>query len=316
MYSLVFFGTSDFSAKILQNVSKEFDVLAAVTKIDKEVGRNKVLSQSPVSATAKTLGIEVIKPPSLKNQEIFEQLQAWNADIFLVVAYGKIIPKNILELPKHGAINIHGSLLPKYRGASPIQAALLNGDSKTGISIMLMDEEIDHGPVLAEKELSIGKDENYEQLENRLALLAAEIINPSLKNYIGGKIKAKEQKHNQASFTKIIAKDAGLIDWQQSAHQIYNKFRAFSKWPGIFTKYNGKTLKILDCAIVEQGFSAFGEHRPESEIAVVAHYNGKIIVPCSEGAIELKMIQLEGKTPTAATDFILGNKNFIGAKLG
>ncbi len=313
MLKIIFFGTSEFSAKILATLAKQFDVTAVITQPNKPVGRKQILTASAVSVEAEKLGLNLLKPVSLKNPEFLQQLKVLNADIILVVAYGKIIPRSILDLPKIGALNIHGSLLPKYRGASPIQAAILNGEEKTGISIMLMDEEVDHGAVLLEKSLEIGSAETFLQLEARMADLAGEVINKTIEDYATGKIKPEQQDHSKATFTKIISKEDGLINWNESAKQIYDKFRAYQTWPGIHTKLDGKNFKILSCKVYSG--QPNHAHGPE-HIGVVYLEDGNIFVPCSSGHLQLLEVQLEGKNPVAIQDFIRGYKNFIGAKLG
>jgi methionyl-tRNA formyltransferase len=299
----------------------EFLVVAVVTATDKLVGRKQELQSSFVALEAEKHKIPVLKPDRLKDPEFAEKLKAYNADIFLVAAYGKIIPKNILDLPAFGSINIHGSLLPEYRGASPIHAAIIDGQKKTGITIMRMDELMDHGQMLFKHELPISSEQTQPELEKDLALLAAEHIAEDLKLIASGKIHPQIQDHSKATFTKIIDKEDGRIDWSKSAADIYNLFRAYAGWPGIYTFFDGKRLKIIECKIAELGADIIGEKNAKKITSgEVFEKDGHLLVACGSGlgersVLEILSLQLEGKNISSATDFARGYKDFIGAKL-
>lgn len=310
MEKLIFFGTTTFSVKILRELQKKFEVVLVISQPDKPVGRKQVLSPSPVSIFAKENKLEVIKPSSLKEFEVLEKIKSASADIFLVVAYGKIIPKAILTLAKRAALNIHGSILPKYRGASPIQAVLQKGDKSTGVTLMVMDAEMDHGPTLSVAMLQIDQNEVFEQLEARLALLASENINIWINEFILGKIKPQEQNHSQATFTKIIKKSDGLIDWNLPAGQIYNDYRAYHQWPGIYTFFADKMLKIKKCRLFTQQLSV-----SNLPVGSVIKFSDNYLVACGEGLLQIEEVQIEGKNQLSITDFVRGQNNFVNSVL-
>lgn len=300
---IIFFGTSQFSAEVMQTLAEKYELAAVVTQPDKPVGRKQAIQQSPVAVLAAQLGLLVLKPDSLKSPEVEAQIREIAADLFVVVAYGKIIPKNILDLPKRGAINVHGSLLPKYRGASPIHAALADGQTETGITIMLMDEQVDHGPILATQAVAIGPDDTFPVLEQKLAETAQILLIKAIDGYISGTITPLQQDHDQASFTKILSKDSGKIDWHRSAQEIYNLHRAYILWPEIWTTWNNKILKIKKCQ----------PDTADNTPGLVFEDSGKILIGSSKGSLALQEVQLEGGKAMPISEFIRGHKDFIGS---
>jgi len=310
---IVFFGSSEFSARILEALHKIYEIPLVITQPDKPVGRKKILQSTPVAVLADRLKIPLIKPGSLRKQpEVFTKIQDAAPDLFVVVAYGKIIPDELLQIPKKGPINIHGSILPKYRGAAPIQGALAAGASETGITIMLMDAEMDHGPVLSTANLAIGPDETFEQLESRLATLAEQLILKTIPEFLSGKITPIEQNHSQATFTKIISREDGAIDWKKTAAEIYNQYRAFHAWPGIWTIWQNQTLKINKCRVeasqpADKKIAAPGE---------VLTFDGRLLVQTGQGLLEIEELQLEGKNRAVAREFLNGHRSLIGSILG
>ena len=268
---LIFFGTSDFSKPIFEALKKE--------------------DYSPILW-------------SLDNS--FDDFKKMQPDICIVAAYGKIIPKEYLEIPKYGFLNIHPSLLPKYRGPSPIQAAILNGDKETGVTIILMDEKIDHGQIIAYEKLKI-KNEKYKDLENRLTKLGGKLLIEILPEWTIGKIKAKEQNHNEATFTKKFSWENGKIDWSKSAEEIDRQIHALNPEPGTWTKWQGKILKILETKPLES--------KIVDETGKIIFIEDQIIVKCGQNALFLKKVQLEGRKPTQIQDFIRGHQNFINSVL-
>lgn len=304
---IVFFGTSNVALPILEMLHQHHDVPAIVTQPDAVVGRNKELSESPVSVLANEMEIPLFKPQQVKgNDQFFEQLKKIEADIFIVVSYGKILPAEIIVLPKFKTLNIHFSILPKYRGASPIQAALLNGDTQTGTSIMVMDELLDHGPILATEQCAIDIDDNYVTLSQKLAHISANLLKKVLPRYAANEINPVEQDHSQATVTKIIKKQDGCVNWDFPAQHIYNQFRAYFPWPGIWTTWNNKVLKILDCLPVNGIDSALP---PGSILA-----DGVVVCGNASGLKILKL-QLEGKNETDSKSFLNGYPNFVGSQL-
>jgi methionyl-tRNA formyltransferase len=257
--------------------------------------------------------LATFKPETVQNNsEFFGQLQGLKADIFVVVAYGKILPMEIINLPQYKTINIHFSVLPKYRGPSPIQSALLNGDEQTGTSVFILDQKVDDGSLLAQEIIGIEPDDNYFTLSDKLAKLSAGIINRVIQDYTSGLVTPLPQDETRASFTKIIAKADGKINWQNSAAEIYNRFRAFYIWPGIWTTWNGKIIKITDC---------LPDPDLQTESGSADNYGcGKMleggVVACgNETFLQIKQLQLEGKSEVATADFLNGYPAFVGSKL-
>lgn len=303
---IVFFGSSNFALPVLEELNTHHEVLAVVTTPDAPVGRSQVLTETPVSALAKDLKIFTYKPASLKNNSNFsEELKKLDADVFIVVSYGMFLPDEIIAMPPFKAVNVHPSVLPRYRGPTPIQTALLNGDEQTGASIMLLDSEMDHGPLLAQKIINVEPDDNYFTLTDKLAKLSAHLLLDTLEDYRQGRVTPLPQDHAAATYTKIISKQDGKIDWQKSSTQIYNQFRAFYPWPGIWTLWNGKKIKILDC------FPA--ELSSESEPGAVLE--GGIISCGQKTFLKIRSLKPEGKNEMPMADFLNGNKAFVGSRL-
>ena len=295
---LIFFGTSPFAVPILEKLVEEsgFKVLAVVTNPDESSGRKKILTSPPVKTTTKKHGIKIIQPEKLRsNPELFEVLKKINPDICIVASYGKIIPKEYLEIPKFGFINVHPSLLPKYRGPTPIQTAILNGEKETGVTVILMDEKIDHGPILKSKSLKL-KGKNHKELERELSELGAKLLIETIPNLISGKIKPKDQDHDKATFTKKITREDGKINWSDSAEKVLNQIRALNPEPGTWTLWNGRDLKILETKISDK----------EKEGAPGTIFSDKTNLFIKTGGkwLEILKLQLSGKRITEAKEFL------------
>ncbi len=297
-----FFGTDVFACVILQAlVDNGFDIACVVTKPDDFVGRKKILTESKVAVLAKTLNIQVEKPEKLAN--FSEKLSQFNGDINVVCEYGKIIPEAVLYLPKFKSINIHGSILPKYRGASPIQTALLNGDKETGVTLMKMDKEMDHGDIISIAKCNIEKDDIEPKLREKLANIGAEVLIKEL-NYLeenGDFSNSVEQNHDEATFTKLINKQDGLINLSNTSKEILNKFRAFVKWPGIFMFFNEKRVKITDI-----DFDTFDFNFDKNEKIFPFFIKDKqlFLVCADDKLIKINKLQFEGKNEITDKDFI------------
>jgi len=309
-YNVVFFGTSDFSVPSLRALLEDarFNVVAVVTKPDAPIGRHQIMTPPPVKVLAQERGIKVLQFEKIKTDETYEILRtAQNdekADVFVVVSYGKIIPQRILDLPAHGCINVHGSLLPRWRGASCVQAAIEAGDEKTGVTVMMLDAEMDHGPILAQAETDIAADETGGRLHDRLADLGAEILPDALSDYLQGKLKPKEQDHGAATVCKILERDDGKIDWQKFAHDIELMVRAYDPWPGTWTEWDGKRIKILKC----NRQTADGSQQ-KTEAGKPLVIDGKLIVKCGDGeSLEISELQPEGKKPMTAKEYLAGHR--------
>jgi len=305
---IVFFGTSNVALPVLEILYQHHDIAAVVTSPDAATGRKQTLSESPVSVLAKEMELPLLKPQEVKgNTEFAKQLESYKADIFVVVSYGKILPAGVINLPPHKTLNVHFSLLPKYRGASPIQGALLNGDEQTGTSIFVLDEKMDTGPIVAQKTFPIDPDDNFITLSQKLANFSAKLLLDVLPKYASGEITPLPQDGSLATYTKIIGKQDGQVFWQGSADRVYNQFRAFYPWPGIWTEWNGKKLKILDCEPTGQALSALEPGTVEKDGSVCC---GK------SSALRLKIVQLEGKNQVGIKDFLNGYPQFAGSRLG
>lgn len=268
--TLVFFGTDEFAATVLQKLHEaNFDIKAVVTPPDEAAGRKKVLKASAVKLQAIRYKLPLLQPARLKDFDVPV------ADIGVVVVYGKILPRSVLGQFKHHVLNIHPSLLPKYRGPSPIKTAIANGDAETGVTIIELDSEMDHGPIVANVELRMTNDELHSEIREKLAQLGAELLINTIPNYIAGKITPTPQDHSQATHTKMLTKEDGKVDWSRSPQEIYNQFRAYHDWPGIWTEHKGKRVKIVNCKLVN-------------------------------GNLEITEIQPEGKNPMSMLDYING----------
>lgn len=309
---VVFMGTPEFSAEILAAlIAGGYGIVGVFTQSDKKVGRKRILEKSPVRVAAEKNGIPVFTPAKL-HAEAVEELRSLKPDLIILVAYGKILPQAVLDLPRLGAINIHPSLLPKFRGPSPIQNALLNGEKMTGTTIMLMDAGIDTGDILRQKEIAIGPDETYVGLAGKLAGFSAGLLLETLDGFLAGKIVPQKQDGASASYCRLIGKDDGRIDWNGSAENIYDKYRAFASWPGVFTYWEtdgqSKRLKLNRLSLAAGDSTALRS-------GTVFQRDGAVCVQTADGAVKLEEIQLEGKPPVSAGDFINGYKNFIGSRL-
>ena len=238
-----------------------------------------------------------------------KKLQELTPDLLIVAAYGKILPKNILEIPKYGAINIHPSLLPKYRGPSPIHYAILEGDMITGTTIILMDEKMDHGPIISQAKIKIAENDTTETLSNKLAYHGARLLEETIDPYIKGSLKPEAQNHSAASYTRMINREDGRVDWQNSAQFIERQLRAFTPWPGIFTFWDKKRFKITSLSVLNEDEN---HNHQEGE---VLPYNNVFAIQTGRGKIIPEKVQLEGKKEQPATDFLNGNPNIIESVL-
>src|SRR3989339_715108 len=251
MISVIFFGTPEFSVPFLQALTQDpgITVAAVVTAPDKPYGRGQIITPSPVKKFALENSLTVFTPSSLKTKERWLVKHLPVADMFIVVAYGKIIPQTILDLPKLGTVNVHPSLLPKYRGASPLQSAILNREKQTGISIMLLDAQMDHGPLLSQKTIKLAALETPFTLRQKIVKIGAPLLIDVIKKYAGGKIKPRAQNHDLSTFCNLLNRQDGIINWKESAETIEAKIRGLTPWPGAATDWRGKTLKIHEARI-------------------------------------------------------------------
>jgi len=305
---IVFLGTPEFGAIVLDELSKtKFKPVLVITSPDKPVGREQVITPPPVKVLAQKYDIPVFQPEKISNAE--SKIRSLKPDLIIIAAYGKIIPKQILDIPKYGCLNIHPSLLPQYRGPSPIQFTILNGDEKTGVTIILVTEKMDQGPILTDLEFVIKNSEiTYQELEKELANWGGQLLIKTIPKWLKGKIKPKPQDESKATYTKIFKKEDGKINWGKKAEEIERQIRAFNPWPGTFCKADNKTLKIWKASVLEQTDKAPKGVLGKTFLAP----DEKIAIQCGEGYLIIEELQFSGKRRMKAEEFLRGNIDFIG----
>lgn len=307
---VLFMGTPDFAVDALEAlIQSEHEVVGVVTQPDKPKGRGKEMQFPPVKECAVKYNIPVFQPAKVKTPEGVETLRSFGADIFVVAAFGQILSKEILDMPKYGCINIHASLLPKYRGAAPIQWAVIDGEKQSGVTIQQMNEGIDTGDILLKAVVDLDPKETGESLYEKLSKTGAELILQVLPMIEAGTVKPEKQDDSLSTHAGKLSKALGCIDWNKSAVEIERLIRGLNSWPSAYTSFKGKTLKIWEADVVKN--RAAGE--PGSVAAVT---KTDITVNAGEGQLLLKSIQLEGKKRMEVKDFLLGYKVENGEKLG
>ena len=306
---IVFMATPQFAVPALRHlVLNGYQVAAVYTRPDKQAGRGRHMLYSPVKQAALELALPVLQPDSLKKAEVVADLAGLRADVIVVAAYGQILPPQVLQLPGCGCINIHPSLLPRHRGASPVAAAILAGDAFTGVSIMLMDEGLDTGPVIAKAQLPVLDNDTTGSLGLKLSLVAARLLPDVLPDWIKGRFEARPQPEDGVTYSGTIDKEDGRIDWQEAAVTIWRKVRAFQPWPGCHTSWRGRTLKIIEVVpLPDAGDANAGQ--------VMAISRKGFAVATGDGILRVLKLQLEGKRVVTAAEFLAGQRNFIGALL-
>lgn len=307
---IVFMGTPDFAVGALEAlVEAGHEVVAVVTQPDKPKGRGKEMQQTPVKACALKYDIEVFQPVKIKTAEAVEVLKGYGADLFVVAAFGQILSKEILDMPKYGCINIHASLLPKYRGAAPIQWAILDGEKETGVTIMQMNEGLDTGDMLTKVIVPIEDTDTGESLFDKLAQAGAGLLVETIPQIEAGTVKPQPQNDSLSTYAKMIKKEMGLIDWKKEAIVLERLVRGMNSWPSAYTHFNGKTLKVWKAAVEP------GKNNAEPGTVVEVTKNS-IKVQTGQDLLVLKQIQLEGKKRMDVAAFLLGYKVETGAVLG
>ncbi|MFA4998851.1 MAG: methionyl-tRNA formyltransferase [Candidatus Paceibacterota bacterium] len=309
----VFVGTPEFGAIILEGLAKSvYKPVLVITATDKPAGRKQVITPPPVKVLAEKLGIKVLQPEKIS--DLKSELSLLKPDMIIVAAFGQIIPKEILDIPKYGCLNIHPSLLPKYRGASPIQSVILNGEKVTGVTIILMDEKMDHGQIVSQRSMAIEEKERARALHDKLAELSLNLLLETISNMERGLTKLTPQDHNQATFTKTLSKAEGIINWKKPADMIEREIRAFEYWPGSFTFWTKLStplrLKITKAKALK---SMKGIDFRTGQVFVVP--KGGIGVQCGEDFLVIERLQLEGKEEMGSEEFLRGHPSFIGAVL-
>ena len=320
--TVVFMGTPDFAVPPLKSLLSDpgFKILAVVTQPDKPSGRKMLLTKPPVKITAEEAGIPVLQPLKVKNNpEFLETFRNLNPDIAVTAAYGHILPSELLNIPKFGFINIHASLLPSYRGASPIEEALLKGDSKTGITYIQMNEKMDEGDIISIHTLPISDTDTSIELTDKLSLLAAKTIASVLTALINGELQPKAQEHEKATYCSKIDKKDGLITpLQQTSEQILNMIRAFTPWPSAYLSFKGKNIKILGAEKTTPTPNTEPSRLPKVGGSPLTDLDnpfltmdGNLYLKTSNGLIKINKLQLEGKSTMLAQDFLRGHANFF-----
>ncbi len=310
---VIFMGTSNFADTILGAlIAERYNIISVYTQSDKKVGRDQSMQKTAVKITAENNKIPVFSPVKFTEEEIAE-LKNQKPDLLIVAAYGKILPQAVLDLPGFGALNVHASLLPHYRGPSPIQNVILDGEKETGITIMLMDSGIDTGDILSQKKIKINPDETAEELTEKLGNLSTSLLIETISLWVERKITPKAQNAELASLCQLIERSDGKVIWLNDAQAIYNQYRAFHAWPGVFTYWQRGEANIrikINKLSLRKTFSPNEHH-----VGEVFQSNEMIAVQTGMGAIILEELQMEGRNNLQVADFINGNPKFIGSIL-
>ncbi len=300
MARVVFMGSPEFAVPTLRSLATQHEICGVVTQPDRAAGRGKSLRPPAVKLAATEMGLPIIQPNKLRDTEAMEALRRWAPEVMVVAAFGQILRPEVLSLPAHGCINVHASLLPRWRGAAPIQAAILAGDPHSGVTIMRMDEGVDTGGILSQTSTPIGSAETAASLGQRLALLGAELLMGALPRYLAGELKPTPQDESLATKAPMLKKQDGLLDPNRPAAKLERRVRAYDPWPGAFLIWQGRTLKVL-AAHVETGLVAPGKH--------VVHGGGPAIGTAKD-LLVLDRVQLEGRKPVTGTQFLAGARTW------
>ncbi|MFQ5987725.1 MAG: methionyl-tRNA formyltransferase [Dehalococcoidia bacterium] len=309
---IVFMGAPEFSVPILERLLLgEHELVSVYTHPDRPAGRGRALVFSAVKKVALERGLKVLQPASFKEPVAIEFLARLRPDVIVVAAFGRILPGEVLAMPPFGCINLHPSLLPRHRGPSPVQGAILAGDDWTGVTMMLMDEGVDSGPILSQRKVAIEPQDTTESLTKELAQVAAQLLEETLPLWLSHSLSPRPQGEEGATYTKLFSKEEGEIDWHLGAVEIWRRVRAFHPWPGCYTRWQGKILKILDATPIAGG----RDLEPGRVIAVAPGQGAALGVETGEGVLGLLRIQLEGRRAMTVEEFLRGQRGFLGALL-
>jgi len=305
MTKIVFMGTPDFSVPILRMLHEEgYEILAVVTQPDRPVGRKRVLTPPPVKEEALRLGLKVLQPEKLKGSEELKEILRLNPDLIVTAAFGQILPKELLDAPRLGCINVHASLLPKYRGGAPIHQAIMDGEEKTGVTIMYMAEKLDAGDIISQREIPIEGTDHTGILFEKLSLLGRDLLKDTLPSIIAGTNARIPQDESKATFTHNISREQERIDWSKSAREIYNQVRGLHPWPVAYTTYKGENVKIWWAKIGDSNLKG----QPGEVVKIAKDY---FEIATGEGTLAILELQPAGKKRMSAEDFLRG----VGSKL-
>lgn len=308
MARIVFMGTPEFAVPTLDAlIHTSHTIIGVYTRIDQPAGRGKKLQASPIKQLAEQHGLPIFQPLTLRKPEPIDELRALAPDIIIVAAYGLLLPQAVLDIPSRGCVNTHASLLPRYRGAAPIPACILAGDSETGVTLMQMEAGLDTGPILIQRTIPIADDDTTATLTPKLANLAAEMVRDNLERLLAAEIAPQPQDNSRATEFKTIRKEEGKIDWTRSAIEIERRVRAFNPWPSAFTFWNGVQLKII--------FAQASAKNASGEPGRVVQIGKDAAVVTGDGTLILREIQLAGKRAMNAQEFVRGQKEFMGSLL-
>lgn len=302
-------GTPEFAVPCLQALLETQTVVGVVTQPDKPAGRGNKLRPSPVKALAESAGVPVYQPKSLRKEEAAEPLREWNPDLIVVAAFGQILRPHVLYLPPRGSVNVHASLLPRWRGASPIQHAILAGDEETGVTLMQMDEGLDTGAIFVQEGFAIDPRETAATLHDRLATLGADMLRRHLEDILERRLSPAPQDDAESTYAPMIHKEDGELDWNRDAEELDRQVRAMYPWPGAYTWWRGETFKVL-------GGRPLPEALATGEPGSVVNLSGGVAVLAGAGALLLEQVQLPGKRPVMIDDFLRGHPDFLGSRLG
>jgi methionyl-tRNA formyltransferase len=300
---IVFMGSPDFALPVLSALAKKYQVVGVITQPDRASGRGRDLKPPPVKALALELNIPVMQPEKLRAPEAMEQLRAWAPDLIVVAAFGQILKKDVLELPSFGCINVHASLLPRWRGAAPINAAILAGDEEIGVTIMKMDVGLDTGPMLAMKSMRLASDLTTDSALQALSQLGADLLIETLPDYISGKLIPHAQPEDGTTYAPMLKKDDGLLDFTRSAFELERRVRAMNPWPGAWFEWNGNLLKVMRASVLsgEKGLASGSRFIIEGRPAVMS----------ADGALALDEVQPSGRKIMSGKAFLSGVRNWV-----
>ncbi len=313
MKRLIFFGTQDWAGQLLEHLIKDgsFEVALVVTQPDQEVGRKKILTSPPVKQVAIRHGLRVVQPKKLRDPLFMNQLKDLHADMALIIAYGRILPEELLSLYPLGTINVHPSLLPKWRGPSPVQAAIANGDTVSGVTIMKIDSQMDHGPIFAQKEIRITGTETFESFMKKVVETSESLLTSTLKEYVSGSLVPTEQNQTHATICKLLTREDGHLNWNQTASEIERMIRAYHPWPGtwseLIVREKPMRLKVLQVIV--------SDVVTDKSAGTLFQSENKLVVATGNGTLEIISLQLEGKEPMRAQAFLSGYAHVLGSAL-
>ena len=308
---VVFMGSPEFAVPSLERlILNGYQVVAVYTQPDRPAGRGRSLGSTLVKRAAASWGLPVVQPDSLKEAGVVAQLADFRPDVIVIAALGQILPQSVLDLPRYGCVNIHPSLLPRFRGASPVASAILAGDDFTGVSLMLLDEGLDTGPILGRAQISISPQDTTGSLTAKLSLIAAQLLLEVLPRWLRGEIEPQPQNEAEATYSAQVSKAEGEIDWHLPAVEIWRRVRAFQPWPGCYTSWQGKQLKIIEAMpLPGEGAADVGQ------AVAVKGAEGGFGIGTGEGILGVSRVQMEGKRAISAADFLRGQRQFMGAVL-